>query len=126
MALWQGKSRRSKSGRRIRYARGKRKYEIGREQHPTNLGETRLKNVRTKGNNSKIRAMQANIAFVIDPKNNKTTKTEIISVVDNSANPNYIRRNIMNKGAIIDTKIGKAKITSRPGQNGTINAVLIS
>jgi small subunit ribosomal protein S8e len=32
----------------------------------------------------------------------------------------------MNKGAIIDTKLGKAKITSRPGQSGNINAVLIS
>lgn len=31
----------------------------------------------------------------------------------------------MNKGAIIETKIGKARITSRPGQSGTINAILI-
>ena len=126
MALWQGKPRRSKTGRRIRYARGKRKYEIGREQQSTNLGATKLKNVRTKGNNRKTRAMQANIAYIVDLKNNKTTKTEIISVVENAANPHYIRRNIMTKGAIIETKMGKAKITSRPGQNGTINAVLIS
>ena len=32
----------------------------------------------------------------------------------------------MNKGAIIETKIGKAKVTSRPGQSGTINAVLLT
>jgi small subunit ribosomal protein S8e len=32
----------------------------------------------------------------------------------------------MNKGAIINTKIGKAKITSRPGQSGVINAVLLA
>jgi small subunit ribosomal protein S8e len=29
------------------------------------------------------------------------------------------------KGAIIQTEIGKARVTSRPGQSGAINAVLI-
>jgi len=126
MALWQAKSKRSKTGRRIRYARGKRKFEIGREQHLTTIGEPRLKIVRTRGNNRKTRVKTINIAYVIDPKNNKTTKTEILSVVENQANIHYVRRNIINKGAIIETKLGKAKVTSRPGQDGTVNAVLIS
>ena len=126
MALWQGESRRSKTGRRIRYARGKRKFEIGRERHITTIGETRLKPVRTKGDNRKTRAKTTNIAYIVDPTNKKTTKTEIISVVENTANIHYVRRNIMNKGAIIETKLGKAQITSRPGQTGTINAVLTS
>lgn len=84
------------------------------------------KKIRTRGNNKKSRVLTSNTAFVIDPKTNKTTKTEIITVMENSANVHYIRRNIMNKGAIINTKIGKAKITSRPGQSGVINAVLLS
>jgi len=127
MALWQGKSVRTKTGRRIiRYARGKRKFEIGREQHLTTIDKPRLKIVRTRGNNRKARVKTTNIAYVIDPKTNKTTKTEIISVVENQANIHYVRRNIINKGAIIETKIGKAKVTSRPGQDGTVNAVLIS
>jgi len=125
MALWQGKSKRSKTGRRIRNARGKRKFEIGRETHLTTTGEKRLKNVRTKGNNSKTKIKTTNIAYVVDPKNNKTTKTEILSVLENKANIHYVRRNIINKGAIIDTKIGKAKVTSRPGQSGSINAILL-
>ena len=126
MALWQGDSRRSKTGRRKRYARGKRKFEIGRERHLTTIGPTTLKKVRTKGNNRKTRAKTIDIAYVVDQENNKTTKTEIISVVENQANIHYIRRNIINKGAIIETKLGKAKVTSRPGQFGTINAVLLS
>jgi small subunit ribosomal protein S8e len=126
MALWQGDPRRSKTGRRIRHARGKRKFEIGREQHLTNIGATKMKKVRTMGNNRKTRAMTADVAYVVDPKTNKTTKTEIISVVENPANIHYVRRNIITKGAIIETKLGKARITSRPGQSGTINAVLIS
>ena len=126
MALWQGDSRRNKTGRRIRYVRSKRKFEIGREQHLTTIGTTKLKKVRTRGNNRKTRAMTANVAYVVDPKTKKTTKTEITSVVENPANIHYVRRNIITKGAIIETKLGKARIVSRPGQSGAINAVLIS
>jgi small subunit ribosomal protein S8e len=126
MALWQGNSRRSKTGRRIRYGRGKRKFEIGRERHFTTIGQTRLKQVRTKGQNRKTRAKTVDIAYVVDPETQKTSKSKIISVVENPANIHYVRRNIMTKGAIIETELGKAKITSRPGQNGTINAILIS
>lgn len=126
MALWQGNSRRSKTGRRIRYARGKRKFEIGREKHLTTIGKSSLKKVRTLGNNRKTRVKTTDLAYVVDPKNNKTTKTEIVSVAENSANIHYVRRNIINKGAIIETKLGKAKVTSRPGQCGTVNATLLS
>jgi len=126
MALWQGESRRTKTGRRIRYARSKKKFEIGREQHLTTIGKTSLKKVRTRGNNRKTRVKTTNTAYVVDPKTKKTTKTEIITVVENPANIHYVRRNIITKGAIIETKLGKARITSRPSQSGTINAVLLS
>jgi len=126
MALWQGKSKRSKTGRRIRYNRGKRKFEIGREPHLTTVGTTTLKKVRTKGNNKKTRAKTTNVAYVVDPKSKKTEKTEIVSVIKNDANIHYVRRNIINKGAIIETKKGKARVTSRPGQTGAVNAVLIN
>lgn len=126
MALWQGKAKRSRSGRRIRYARGKRKFEIGRESLLTTIGANRLKVIRTKGNNRKTRVKTSDIAYILDPTTLKTTKTEILTVKDNPANIHYVRRNIINKGAIIETKIGKAKVTSRPGQCGTINAVLLT
>jgi len=126
MAIWQGNARRSKTGRNIRYARSKRKFEIGGEQHLTTISPTTTKIVRTRGDNRKVRVKTANTAYVLDPKNNKTTKTEIVTVVENKANIHFVRRNIINKGAIIQTKAGKAKVTSRPGQCGAINAILIS
>ena len=125
MALWQGSSDRSNTGRRIRRARGKRKFEIGRESHLTTVGPRRAKSVRTMGNNQKHRLLSSNIAYIVDPKTKKTKKTEILNVVENPANIHYIRRNILNKGAIIETKLGKAKVTSRPGQSGTINGILL-
>lgn len=125
MALWQGKSQRSKSGRRIRYARGKRRFEIGRETHLTTIGSHSVKKNRVRGNKHKFSAKTISSAHVIDPETNKSQKTEIKSVVDNPANINYIRRNIITKGAVIDTPLGHAKVTSRPGQVGMVNAVLI-
>ena len=84
-----------------------------------------MKKVRTRGKNIKVRIKTSNIAYVLDPKTNKTTKADVITVKENAANIHYVRRNIINKGAIIETKIGKAKVTSRPGQCGTINAILL-
>jgi small subunit ribosomal protein S8e len=125
MAVWRGQAKRSKTGRRIRYARGKRKFEIGSEKNLTTIGDNSVKKVRTRGSNQKMRIKTANIAYVLDKKTKKITKGNIITVKENTANIHYVRRNILNKGAIIETNLGKAKITSRPGQTGVINAVLI-
>lgn len=125
MTLWQGRSERSKSGRKIREARGRRKFEIGREALLTTIGPIRTKKIRTTGGHQKTILLSTNIANVLDPKTGKTTKAEIKTVLENKANPHYVRRNIITKGAIIETTAGKAKVTSRPGQEGVVNAVLI-
>ena len=126
MAVWQGGPRRSRTGRRVRYARNKRKFEIGRETTLPTIGAVKKKPVRTRGNHRKSRLLMSNQAFVTNPKTHTTSKTDIITVVENPANIHYVRRNILTKGAIVNTKLGKAKITSRPGQSGVINAVLLS
>ncbi|WP_026068900.1 30S ribosomal protein S8e [Methanomassiliicoccus luminyensis] len=126
MALWQGKSQRKPSGGRLIRSRKKRRFEIGREPMFTNLGEENLKKYRTMGGNSKVKMLSASFANVVDPKTNQVKRVKIVTVKSNTANPNYVQRNIMNRGATIQTELGVAKITSRPGQDGTINAVLIS
>ena len=125
MALWQGRSRRKLTGGRIKFNRGKRKSEISREQQITVIGEDSKKSVRTRGGNSKFRVLLCNHVNVYVPKSRITKKTLLKNVLENPANPNYVRRNIITKGAIIDTGMGKAKVTSRPGQDGVLNAILI-
>lgn len=125
MALWQGKSKRKKTGGRFRLHRSKRKTEIGREQQVTVIGEESNKDVRTRGGNLKFRILTTSKVNVFNPKSKKTNATNIKTVLENPANPNYVRRNIITKGAIIDTDLGKARVTSRPGQHGIINAILI-
>jgi small subunit ribosomal protein S8e len=123
---FQGKSTRKYTGGRLIQARSKRKYELGGEQANTHLGATIRKTVKTLGGQSKVRLFRAQVAIVIDPST-KTSKTvKIETVTGNPANKNYIRRNIMTKGSIIKTEIGSARITNRPGQEGSINAILIS
>lgn len=125
MALWQGKSKRKPSGGRLKLSRGKRKFEIGREKQFTKVGPMSLKKYRTKGANTKIRMLSADYANVMDRKTNKVTKAKIINVKSNPANPNYVQRNIINKGTTIETDMGDAIVTSRPGQSGTVDAVLV-
>jgi small subunit ribosomal protein S8e len=49
----------------------------------------------------------------------------ILDVVRNPANPDYNRRGVITKGTIIRTEKGLAKIVSRPGQYGSLSAILI-
>ena len=125
MALWQGRSLRKSTGGRYRPLRKKRKYEIGAELQTTTIGDRRTKTVRGRGGETRVRVLSENYANVIDPKTGKTVRAEIISVIENPANPNYVQRNIMTKGAVIKTSLGNAKISSRPGHDGAINAVLV-
>ena len=61
-----------------------------------------------------------------DPKSGKSFNSKILDVVENTANPNYVRQNIITKGSVIETEKGRAMVTSRPGQHGVVNAVLVS
>jgi small subunit ribosomal protein S8e len=123
---WQGKIGRKPTGGRLILARGKRKYEIGSEASDTTIADIRKKKVDTLGGNKKMRLLRGNVATVADPKTGITKKVKIETVKNNKANLHYTRRNIITKGAIIKTDLGDAMVTNRPGQEGIINAVLIT
>lgn len=123
--LWQGTSVRKVTGGRIRPAQGKRRTEIGLSPADTHIGDDKRKIMRTTGANEKVRTLRALYANVTTASNGVTRKTKIEKVEENGANPNYVRRNLLTKGAIIKTEIGRARIVSRPGQHGVINAVLL-
>ncbi len=123
---YQGKSIRKPSGGRLKLSRGKRKFELGLDATQPVIGPTRRKIVNVMGNGTKVKVLKDEFANVTDPKTGKTQKVKMTTVTDNPANKNFVRRNILTKGAIVTTEMGKAKITSRPGQDGEVNAVLIS
>jgi small subunit ribosomal protein S8e len=125
MAIWQGRPKRKPSGGRLRLARKKRKFEVGREKQFTHLGARKVKMYRTKGANQKARLLTVDTANVIDPKTKKVVKVKILTVKSNPSNPNYVQRNIMTKSATVMTELGEAVITSRCGQDGVVNAMLL-
>ena len=126
MSLWQGESVRKPSGGRLIAARNKRRFEIAPEDAETKLGEHTQKLVRGRGDSQKVKLLASNFINVTDPKTGKTTKAQIKTVTENPANIHYVRRNILTKGAVVDTDLGKVKITSRPGQSGALSGVLVA
>ncbi len=126
MSVWHGTLRKRKlTGGRKRAYRGKRNFEKGAFPAETTLGEPKRKSKRGYGGNVKIKVLKDKYASVTNPKSGKTEKTEILRVVRNRANVDYNRRGVITRGAEIETSLGLARVTSRPGGDGVINAVLI-
>ena len=105
-------------------ARGKRSTEISSEKQFALIGEPRRKIYRKTGGNTLVRVLSEN-RCTVNGKDGKSTVATITNVVKNDANPNYTRRNILTKGAIVDTNKGQVKITSRPGHDGVLNGVVL-
>ncbi|MFD1685649.1 30S ribosomal protein S8e [Halobellus litoreus] len=119
----QGRSKRKRTGGRRRRSHKKTRHQLGRQPAETTVGEPRFQVIDSRGNNEKVRALSANTAQVaID---GEVAEATIENVVENPANVNYVRRNIITKGAVIETSEGRARVTSRPGQTGQVNAVLV-
>ncbi|MBS73746.1 MAG: 30S ribosomal protein S8e [Euryarchaeota archaeon] len=124
MAQWHGISKRKATGGRRVPARGKRSTEISSEKQFALIGDPKRKIYRTTGGNVLVRVLSDNKCNVND-KNGKTSVATINTVIANDANPNYIRRNILTKGAVVETDKGNVKITSRPGHDGILNGVIV-
>ncbi len=122
MTMWQAKSRRKITGGRRRHYRKKRKFELGTDFHPAVIATHKNKSMRGRGGRQKTKVMGAEHAN-LSTSDGKVVRVMIQNVVENPANPNYVQRNILTKGAIIDTPRGRAKITSKPGKDGVINAI---
>ena len=125
MAITQSRPRRKQTGARYKDSRKKRHSEKGSSPSFTKLGKKRVQSVRILGGFRKLKVLSADTANLYDPKSKSYKQAKIKTITDNPANRHFVRRNIMTKGSVIDTEAGKARVTSRPGQDGVVNAVLI-
>jgi small subunit ribosomal protein S8e len=113
-------------GKRNWYYKVKRKYAYGRYFTPATLSDSEERVlVRVRGGNYKIRLRKVAYANVTDPESGTTKKVKILNVIETPANREFARRGIIVKGAVIETELGRAVVTSRPGQDGVVNAVLL-
>ena len=111
------------TGGRRHPLRSRRKYEMDRYPNEPLLGEqiTVTRKVRGKNNKTGIKTIDS-VNLAID---SKVKRVKIIRVLENGTNNDYQRRGVITKGAILETDEGKCRVVSRPGQNGTINAILV-
>ncbi len=117
--------KRKYTGGKRRPYRSRRAYEGDDYAFETAAGETVRDAKRTRGGTLKFGLRSVDVANVSDPSSNKTVKTKIVRVTANPANREYERRGVITRGATIETELGTAKVTSRPSDDGVVNAVLV-
>lgn len=111
-------------GRKIA-SRGRRKFEIDRYPNEATLGPIDIVSREVRGRNTKTAFKAVDFANITDPASNKTIRAKILRVAKNNANKDYERRGVISKGAVLETEAGPARVLSRPGQHGTVNAIAI-
>ena len=109
-------------GRKIAM-RGRRKSEIDRYPNEAVIGSNVKVTRRVRGNNNKTALKTVEFANISNPEEKKTTKSKVLRVIKNAANKDYERRGVITKGTVIETELGLARVVSRPGQVGLINAI---
>ena len=111
------------TGGRRHPLRSRRKYEIDRFPNEAIIGKqiTITRKVRGKNVKTAIKTIDS-VNLAID---SKIKRVKIIKVLENATNNDYQRRGIISKGAILETEEGKCRVVSRPGQHGTVNAILV-
>ncbi|MFH1393560.1 MAG: 30S ribosomal protein S8e [Candidatus Micrarchaeota archaeon] len=119
-----GKKVGSGTGGRRRKARDKKLSHIGGVFSATKVSPKDVrKEKRTRGGNRGIKLKKAALVNVITKEGGK--KTEIVRVIE-SHNPEFVRTNTITKGAVLETKLGKVRVTNRVGQDGVVNGVLLA
>ena len=118
-----GSTVRGTGGRRGRASDKKLRF-VGGTFTATKVGKEDVRRVRHKrGNVRKSKLKAAHFVNVLTKEGMK--KVAMRTVLETPDNRHHARQNIVTKGAVVDTEIGKVKVTNRVGQDGVVNAKLL-
>lgn len=113
----------SGTGGRRRKFRDKKLAHAGGVFAATKVSDKELKKPsRGRGGVTGVKIKKA--VFINVVAKDKAKKVKILRVLS-SHNPEFVRMNIMTKGAVVETELGKVRITNRIGQDGVVNGVLV-
>merc|ERR1711937_296513 len=116
--------KRRKSGGKLTKWRMNRKFELGLQSANSRIGPKRIRTVRTRGGNTKYRALRVDTGNFSWATESVTRKTRVLNVSYNSTNNELVRTNTLVKSGIVqidahpfkqwyeqhyDIKIGKKK-----------------
>jgi small subunit ribosomal protein S8e len=110
------------SGGKYIKRRKKRLNELAGQKRIVKLGENKRKSKRILGGNSKTYLIKTKF---VNLNKTKDKKVEIKNVLETPSNRFLARQNIITKGTIVETELGKVKITNRPTQEGVLNGILV-
>ena len=111
------------SGGKYNKSRKKKLYEKKGQKKVVKLGNEKRKVKRIRGGNEKIFLLKAKFINVNGKDKNK--KVEIKNVLETPSNRFLARQKVVTKGTIVETELGKVRITNRPSQEGIINGILV-
>merc|ERR1711881_97624 len=133
--------KRRATGGKLTKWRKKRKFELGRQAADTKIGVKRIRTVRTRGGNTKYRALRIDTGNYSWATESVTRKVRVLNVVYNSTNNELVRTNTLvtrklnkrqqtrvlakeleqqfNKGRLL------ACVSSRPGQSGRCDGYIL-
>lgn len=111
------------SGGKYKATRKKKAFERDGQKRIVKLGEKKTKVMRGMGGTKKLVSLSQNEVNVI--KNGKAKKAKIRTVLETPSNRFLARQNVLVKGAIVDTDMGKVKITNRPSQEGIVQGIVV-
>jgi len=119
----------TKKGKKIsggKYIKNRKKkmYELAGQKRVVKIGDEKRKTKRNRGGKKKVVSLKAKFVN-IQKKDKGQKKVEIKNVLETPSNRFLARQNILTKGTIVETELGKVKITNRPTQEGTVNGVLV-
>ena len=103
--------------------RKKKSYEIAGQKKIVKIGKEKRKIKKIRGGNKKVYMLNAK--FINVKTRDKDKKVEIKNVLETPSNRFLARQNILTKGTIVDTELGKVRVTNRPSQEGMANGILV-
>ena len=111
------------SGGKYKKSRKKRSYEIQGQRKIVRLAEEKKKSRKTRGGGKKTFLLGAR--FINVRTDGKSKRAEIKNVLETPSNRFLARQNILTKGTVVETNVGKVRITNRPSQEGIVNGILL-
>ena len=120
------KTGRKITGGRYHNPRKKKHYERSGQSRIVKLGVDKSKKMRTRGGDKKIVLLSSSKVNVFNPKTKASKLVSIKNVLETPSNKFLARQNILQKSSVIETELGRARITNRPSQEGNVQAVLLS
>lgn len=114
------------SGGKYIKRRKKKLFEMPGQKRAVTLGEQRVKSKKIRGNRiRKFFLLKARFVNVKTKGRGKDKRVEVKNVVETPSDKFLARQNIITKGSIVETEVGKVRITNRPSQEGIMNGVLV-